>query len=170
MQPKFIIIFGSSRSDGHTRKAVDLAFQDINYEFIDLSELNISEFDYEGRNYEDDFLPLMKKIQTYNHIILATPIYWYMPSSRMKIFLDRWSDILKPPFKHMGKSLQDKKIYVVSSNGTEASSCFEEQFELICKYMNMQYMGCYNYHSGEDKQQLSDSKQSLISFRKKISS
>ena len=170
MQPKFIVIFGSSRSNGHTKKAVDLAFNGIDHEFVDLSELNISEFDYKGRNHEDDFLPLMQKLQTYDHIVLATPIYWYGPSSRMKIFLDRWSDILKWPLKDIGKSLKGKKIYVVSSNGTEASRCFEEQFELICEYMNMQYRGCYNYHSGNNKQQLLDSEQSLISFREKISS
>ncbi len=170
MQSKFIVIFGSSRSNGHTKKAFDLAFDGIDHEFVDLSELNISEFDYKERNREDDFLPLMKKLQTYDHIVLATPIYWYAPSGRMKIFLDRWSDILKWPLKDIGKSLKNKKIYVVSSNGTEASKCFEEQFELICEYMNMQYMGCYNYHSGNNKQQLLDSEQSLISFRKKISS
>ena len=66
--------------------------------------------------------------------------------------------------------MRGKKIYVVSSNGTAASPTFEKQFELICEYMSMEYIGCTNYHSGDDKQQLSDSEQSLIAFRKKISS
>lgn len=170
MQSKYVVIFGSSRSDGHTRKAVDIAFENIDHEFIDLSLFSISQFDYEARNYGDDFLPLIKKIQTYDHIVFATPIYWYGPSSKLKIFLDRFSDLLKDPLKDMGRSLRGKKIYVVSSNRTSASPTFEKQFELICEYMSMEYIGCYNYHSGEDRQQLSDSEQSLISFRKKISS
>lgn len=170
MHPKYIVIFGSSRSSGYTKKAVDLAFEGIDHEFIDLSQFSISEFDYEGRNHNDDFLPVIRRIQPYDHIVFATPIYWYGPSSKLKIFLDRFSDLLKDPFKDLGRSLRGKKIYVVSSNGTAASQTFEKQFELISKYMGMKYIGCYNHHSGEDKQQLSDSIKSLISFREKISS
>lgn len=170
MQSKYVVIFGSSRINGYTKKAVDLAFEEIDHEFIDLSQFSISEFDYEARNHNDDFLPIIKRIQAYDHIVFATPIYWYGPSSKLKIFLDRFSDLLKDPLKDIGRSLRGKKIYVVSSNGTAASTTFEKQFELISKYMGMEYIGCYNHHSGEDKQQLSDSLQSLISFRKKISS
>ena len=47
MQSKYIIIFGSSRSNGHTRKAVDIAFENVDHEFIDLEHFSISEFDYE---------------------------------------------------------------------------------------------------------------------------
>ena len=170
MQSKYIIIFGSSRSNGHTRKAVDIAFENVDHEFLDLQHFSISEFDYEARNHDDDFLSVIEKMRAYDHIVFATPIYWYGPSSKLKIFLDRFSDLLKDPLKDIGRSLRGKKIYVVSSNGTSASPTFEKQFELICEYMSMEYMGCYNYHSGEDKQQLSDSEQSLIAFRKKISS
>ncbi len=169
MQSKFIIIFGSSRSNGHTRKAVDLAFEGIDHEFVDLSKLSISQFDYESKNEDDDFLFLAKKMQTYDHIVFATPIYWYGPSTTMKIFIDRFSDVLREPWKYIGKSFKGKNVYVVSSNGVSPSRCFEEQFELTCDYMDMHYVSCYNYHSGEDKQQLHDSNQSLISFREKIS-
>ncbi len=168
MKPKYIIIFGSSRSDGFTRKAVELAFKNISYEFIDLSKLSISEFDYSKKNKNDDFIPLIKKIQTYEHIVFASPIYWHGPSSRLKIFIDRLSDLLVYPLKNIGKSMVGKNIYIVSSNGTYACKIFENQFKLICNYLKMNYVKCYHYHSGKNQKQLNYSIKSLSEFRKKI--
>ena len=124
MKSKYIVIFGGSRSNGHTKKAVDLAFEDINHEFIDLSHYSISQFDYESKNHGDDFLPLIKKILTYDHIVFATPVYWYSTSSKLKVFLDRFSDLLKNPLKDLGRSFRGKKIHIVSSNGTSSSLIF----------------------------------------------
>lgn len=90
------------------------------------------------------------------------------PSTRMKIFLDRWSDVVKEPHKKIGKALRGKRVFVISSNGVSPSKCFEEMFEQTCEYLSMRYMGCYNYHSGDDKQQILQSKHNLIKFRKKI--
>jgi len=165
---KSIIIFGSARSNGHTKKAVDLALLRHKHKFVDLSSLVIEPFDYEQNNHNDDFIPLMKNILEYEQIFLATPIYWYAPSTRMKIFLDRWSDVIKEPHKKIGKALRGKRVFVISSNGVSPSKCFEEMFEQTCEYLSMRYMGCYNYHSGDDKQQILQSKQNLIKFRQKI--
>ena len=165
---KSIVIFGSARSNGYTRKAVDLVLFRHEHKFIDLSSLVIEPFDYEQNNLDDDFISLMKNILEYDQIFLATPIYWYAPSTRMKIFLDRWSDIVKEPHKKIGKALGGKRVFVISSNGVSSSKCFEEIFEQTCEYLSMQYMGCYNYHSGNDKQQILQSKQNLIEFRQKI--
>ena len=165
---KSVIIFGSARSNGHTRKAVDLALLGHEHKFVDLSNLVIEPFDYEQNNLDDDFIPLMKNILEYDQIFLATPIYWYAPSTRMKIFLDRWSDVIKEPHKKIGKALRGKRVFVISSNGVSPSKCFEEIFEQTCEYLRMRYMGCYNYHSGDDKQQILQSKQNLIKFRQKI--
>lgn len=165
---KSIVIFGSARSNGHTKKAVDVALLGYEYKFVDLSSLVIKPFDYKQNNHNDDFIPLMKNILEYEKIFLATPIYWYAPSTRMKIFLDRWSDVVKEPHKKIGKALCDKRVFVISSNGVSPSKCFEEIFEQTCEYLSMQYMGCYNYHSGDNREQLLHSRQELIKFRKKI--
>ncbi len=165
---EIITVFGSARSNGHTKKALDLILSDDEHKFIDLSKLKINPFDYENNNGDDDFIPLMHEILKHDKLVLATPIYWYGPSTMMKVFIDRWSNLMMEPYKNIGKSLKDKKLFVISSNGVSASRCFEEVFEQICGYLNMQYIGCYNYHSGNDKEQILQSEKELIAFRKKI--
>jgi multimeric flavodoxin WrbA len=167
---KSVVIFGSARSNGNTGKALDLALTDYDFQFIDLSKFIIHPFDYDGYNSEDDFISLMNNILEYDRIFFTTPIYWYGPSTIMKIFLDRWSDILKEPYKKIGKAFVGKEVFIISSNGVSPSECFEDMFKQICQYMNMQYVGCYNYHSGSDEQQILQSKHSLIKFREKIAS
>jgi multimeric flavodoxin WrbA len=165
---KIITIFGSARSDGHTKKAVDLALSGVQHKFIDLSELKINQFDYLKDNSNDDFIPLMQEILEHDKLILATPIYWYSASTIMKIFIDRWSNILGGKYKYIGKKLKEKELFVISSNGVSSSRCFEEMFEQTCDYLDMKYMGCYNYHSGKDEVQILQSQQELLEFRKKI--
>jgi len=89
-----IIIFGSSRSFGNTRRVVNDIIAQSNIELVDLNTLDITPYDYEHRNKSDDFIPLIERIVTYDKIIIATPVYWYSMSTQVKIFLDRFSDIL----------------------------------------------------------------------------
>lgn len=51
-----IIIFGSSRSFGKTREAVQTIIGDNNIPIVDLATLDISIYDYEHRNQNDDFI------------------------------------------------------------------------------------------------------------------
>ena len=106
---KPIIIFGSSKSEGNTQKAIEKVLKGKDSTFINLKDLNISDFDYEYKNKTDDFLPLAKKMTEANPIILATPVYWYGPSSIMKIFIDRISDLLAYE-KDIGRQLRGKDL------------------------------------------------------------
>ena len=81
-----IIIVGSSRSSGNTRKAVDLIIGNSSIPIIDLKTLNKSIYDYEHQNKNDDFLPLIEGIMGQDLLVLATPVYWYTMSATMKIF------------------------------------------------------------------------------------
>ncbi|MEK7257734.1 MAG: NAD(P)H-dependent oxidoreductase, partial [Bacteroidota bacterium] len=57
-----VIIFGSSRSDGNTRKIVDFLVSHAQFDLIDLNDYAISYYDYQHKNSADDFIPLMEKI------------------------------------------------------------------------------------------------------------
>ena len=75
------------------------------FDFLDLQSLQFTDYDYQSRNSDDDFLPTVKNIvNTYEHIILATPVYWYTMSAIMKRFLDRISDCLRTE-KDTGRKL-----------------------------------------------------------------
>lgn len=144
---KSIVIFGSARNNGETKKAVDLIIRkDI--PLVNLNHLNITPFDYEHRNKDDDFIPNMEKILNYDLLIIATPVYWYQVSAQHKIFFDRISDLLTIR-KDLGRKLRGKKMFVIASFGTSYPGSFEETFSLICSYLGIQYLGTSFIYSGE---------------------
>lgn len=144
-----IIIFGSSRSDGHTLKAIKTVIQDTPIPIVDLRDLNIAQYDYTYANAKDDFIPLAEKMVRYNPIILATPVYWYSMSASLKTFIDRWSDLLDIR-KDIGRRLAGKDLYVISSYGESIPRGFEDAFSQTCEYLDMQYRGCYYFYSGDN--------------------
>jgi len=140
-----IIIFGSSRSFGETREAIETIIVDNKIPLIDLLTLNISMYDYEHRNKNDDFIPLIERVIEHDLIILATPVYWYSVSTPMKIFIDRITDLLEIR-KDLGRKLYGKKIFVIANSGGALPADFEDPIKLLCEYMDMQYVGCsYTY-------------------------
>jgi multimeric flavodoxin WrbA len=147
--PNPLIIFGSSRSDGHTFKAIQAVIEEKPIPILDLRNLSISHYDYNYENSKDDFIAVAEKMVQYDPIILATPVYWYTMSAIMKTFIDRWSDLLAIR-KDLGKKLKDKSLYVITSYGTTIPRGFEEAFAQTCEYMNMRYKSCYYYYSGDN--------------------
>ena len=116
MENKKVIILGSSRKNGNTTKIVDEISKEHGIEVINLSDFNISYYDYESKNREDDFFPLIKGIiENYDTLIFATPIYWYNMSGIMKVFFDRFSDLIRIE-KETGRKLRGKKIGVISNS------------------------------------------------------
>lgn len=56
-----IVIFGSSRSDGNTLNVIKSVIKVHSAPIIDLRNLNISHYDYNYDNKQDDFLMLAEK-------------------------------------------------------------------------------------------------------------
>lgn len=139
---KGVIILGSSRSDGNTRKIVDLLMNQVNFDLIDLKEKNIAPFDYKFNNQADDFIPLISEIiEKYDFILFATPVYWYSMSGLMKNFFDRISDCLKIE-KEIGRKLRGMSMAAVSCGyDKETLSGFHEPFEQSANYLGMNYKG-----------------------------
>jgi hypothetical protein len=70
---KGIIILGSANSNGETQKVVSFVANKLSYPIVDLKTKNISEFDYQFKNRDDDFHPLIQEIvNNYKIIIFAT--------------------------------------------------------------------------------------------------
>lgn len=142
-----IIIFGSSRSHGNTRKAVNEIIGKSCVELVDLNTLNISPYDYEHHNQSDDFIPLIEQLVAYEKIVIATPVYWYTMSAQIKIFLDRFSDLLTIR-KDLGRKLRGKKLFVIASFNTSYPKGFEDTFEQTSEYLGMTYLGTSFIYSG----------------------
>jgi multimeric flavodoxin WrbA len=143
---KGIIIQGSSKSDGNTSKIVEMLNEQLNYDVLDLTLLNIAPFDYDFKNKNDDFLPTLKNIVSqYNMILFATPVYWYAMSGIMKNFFDRITDCLQLE-KATGRKLRGMSMAALScgSDATEAEGFFVP-FKASAGYLGMNYLG--NIHT-----------------------
>ena len=138
---KGIIILGSANSNGETRKVVSFVANKLSYPIVDLKTKNISEFDYEFKNRDDDFHPLIQEIvNNYKIIIFATPVYWYSMSGIMKTFFDRISDCLKIE-KETGRKLRGLDIAVISCGSDKIlKNGFHMPFIETAKYLGMNYV------------------------------
>jgi len=139
---KIAVILGTSKTDGNTRALVDEFVAKYPSDIFDLSQFEISFFDYSHRNKVDDFLPLMEKLVTYDHLVFATPIYWYSMSAQLKVFFDRFSDLLTIE-KGLGRNLKGKSISVLSTGyDLDCPDCFVQPFELTGQYLGLTFKGC----------------------------
>lgn len=148
---KAVIIIGSSRKNGNTTTIVDAIAKQYNVEVVNLSDYEFSYYDYESKNRNDDFLPLVKNIiEKYDTLIFATPIYWYSMSGIMKVFFDRLSDLIRIE-KDWGRKLRGKNMAVVSNSHdfeNELDYNFYLPFQKSAEYLGMNYLG--NKHFNAD--------------------
>ncbi|HHF3044372.1 TPA: flavodoxin family protein [Vibrio diabolicus] len=136
------VILGTSKSDGNTRKLADSFVEQSGAKLFDLSNFNVSFYDYSHENENDDFLPIIHELLSFDHLVFASPVYWYSMSAQLKVFFDRLSDLLTIE-KELGRRLKGKSISVLSTGyNLELPDCFVQPFELTAKYMQLEFKGC----------------------------
>jgi uncharacterized cupin superfamily protein/RimJ/RimL family protein N-acetyltransferase len=150
MVDKPLIIFGSARSDGNTRKAVDLVFPERDrVTFCDLNDFAIQPYSYSAEP-KDDFLKVIELVISRQTIVFATPVYWYAMSTTLKIFFDRLTDLITRQ-KQLGRSLTGKRVFLIAS-GTDPKlpPGFEVPFQKTSDYFSMKYSaGIYFEFNGD---------------------
>ncbi len=160
---KKVIILGSSRNNGETKKVVSELIRISNWDLIDLTDYHITHFDYEHLNQDDDFLELIKKItKSYDVLIFATPVYWYSMSGIMKVFFDRITDLLRIE-KDTGRALRGKHMAVISSsNGDNLKDAFWLPFKKSAEYLGMNYLtDLHTYQGNFEKDKIAEFKESI---------
>ncbi len=164
MSKRGIIIQGSSRVNGNTNKIVTFIKEKTGFDSINLVSKNISAFDYDKKNENDDYAPLMEDlVNNYDLIVFATPIYWYAMSGIMKNFFDRLVDILNDE-KKLGRRLKGKSMTMIScGSGPEIKEGFSMPFVESANYLGMHYIG--DVHTWLEDELISEEVQKeLISF------
>ena len=127
-----VIIQASARSHGDTNTIVNELNKHNNFDVIDLKTKKIGHFEYDFKNADDDFLPLMEEIiSKYDTIVFATPVYWYNMSSILKAFFDRLSDLLH--YKNMAM--------ISNNNYDDIKEGFSMPFRESANYLGMTYLG-----------------------------
>ena len=151
---RIAIITGSARNDGSTRLMVDAftARCGGSVEKIDLARLHIDPFDYDRLDGRDDFLPVVETMTRSEHIVFATPVYWYAMSGGMKTFFDRLTDLLLVPANRpLGRALAGRKVWLLAT-GTEERlpPGFTEPFARTAAYFGMEWRDCAYCRSAGD--------------------
>ena len=138
-----IALFASARRYGNTGKLIDWIAGELDIKVIDLSEKDISPYDYDHKNIGDDFIPLVNELLNYEKIIFVTPIYWYGASAQMKVFIDRTSDLLDvESLKDIGRKLRSKTAYIAcTSVNSDADNSFLNALKDTFTYLGMDYGG-----------------------------
>jgi len=151
---KYLIVQGSSRTDGNTAQIADILAKKLEADIIHLKELDIHPYSYDHEHADDDFLPTMCKLVTYDVVIFATPVYWYTMSGRMKNFFDRITDCLKTD-KETGRQLRGMHMAAIScgSDHHEVEGFFVP-FRESAGYLGMHYLGdIHTWVEGDDLHQ-----------------
>jgi multimeric flavodoxin WrbA len=165
---KPLVILGSARPDGETRRAVDLAFPSGTAELAILQNFAIGGYDYQHFNAADAFGGIARQMARAEKIIFATPVYWYAMSAPMKIFFDRLTDLTEN-LKQQGKALAGKPVWVIAT-GTEEllPEGFEVPFARTAGYFSMAYRGCAYLYTGADPIRRADTKAALVRFGESV--
>jgi multimeric flavodoxin WrbA len=145
-----LVILGSARSDGETRRAVDVAFPRDGAQLMILPDFAIGGYAYDHLNAEDAFGPIADAMVAADKIVFATPVYWYAMSAPLKIFFDRLSDLTENR-KAQGKALAGKSLWLIATGtDTELPQGFEVPFARTAEYFGMIYRGCAYLFTGKD--------------------
>lgn len=139
-----LAILGSSRGDGHTAQVLAAVTADLPAETLDLGDYHLEHYRYEAEKPVDDFPQISEKLGSAKLILLATPVYWYSMSGRMKVFFDRLTDLVTVE-KKLGRSLAGKRLAsVTTSSEPQLPEGFIVPFRESCAYLDMSYLG--NFH------------------------
>lgn len=163
-----VILQASANSWGNTHKTVAYLNKDNLFDVVDLKTKNIGFYDYEFKNNADDFLPLITNIvENYDTIVFATPVYWYAMSGILKVFFDRFTDVLN--FKsELGFKLRDKNMAMLSNSlKNDRNIGFEIPFIKTANYLKMHYLGDVHAWFTNDEIAL-DAKNKINIFRKNL--
>lgn len=133
---KTIVIFGnSSRPDGSRILADEVARE------FGLKVLDLADYEINNREISDPLIEVVEHVIHADTVIFATPVYCYSMSARMKLFMDRLTDLARMDGEL--KTMLRGKRGLLLCTGTElvAPRYFEETFSLLLAYLGIEYSG-----------------------------
>lgn len=138
-----IAILGSARKDSNTSVILQRLIAGYACDIVDLRTCSVAAYNYE-HNYpsHDQFLSVIHQIIRAPVTIIATPVYWYSYSTPMKVFIDRFSDLLGVD-KELGRQLRGRCFALVSSSAEPfPDKTLVEAFSRFCDYLGITFVGC----------------------------
>ena len=144
-------ILKSSESKGHLTEKLYL----YDYDIMPCIDCRRCKKESSTCALKDDMPKIYARLPDADIIIFGTPVYWYGPSAKMKLLIDR----LRPFID--SKRLKDKRGIVVapSEEGKDCCGPLMEMFRMSFSYLGMEFSGCVlakAYERGEVKGNLDE--------------
>ncbi|MBX0288873.1 NAD(P)H-dependent oxidoreductase [Hymenobacter sp. HSC-4F20] len=138
-----LVILGSARSDGNTRRLVSQVLTEVPHQLLDLQKLPVAAYRYTQDYAPDDaFLSIVEQMQRHSVLVFATPVYWYSMSGILKDFFDRLTDLTEEPHKRLGRGLSGKHVFLLAvGSDPELPEGFEVPFRRTAEYFKMTFEG-----------------------------
>ena len=86
---------------------------------------------------KDGMQTLYPKLEEADVIIFGTPLYWYGPSAKMKLLIDR----LRPFIESKGLKAEKAVLAIPSEEGAEACNLATSMFALSFEYLGIEMAG-----------------------------
>lgn len=148
---KLAVIHGSTRANGNTEYLTYRAVPKSEATHIYLRDYHIQPIideRHEENGFQDvydDHTKVIDLMLEHDVLVFSTPIYWYSMSGAMKVFIDRWSQIMRDPnYTHFREELGKKKAYLVAVGGDNPhikGLPLIQQFKYICDFYGMSFEG-----------------------------
>ena len=147
-----IAILGSARkSKSNTATILKRLVAGTQCDIVDLKVCSIAPYNY-AHVYPDtdEFAAVVHQIVYAPVTIIATPVYWYSYSTPVKIFIDRFSDLLGP-HKELGRQLKGRHFALVTSSADPLpDKTLVEAYSRFCEYFEINYLGCAHAQNDGD--------------------
>lgn len=126
---KILTVHGSPDKEGNSSTLLNACIEGIKQNpDTEVDAINIYDYTVEAvwKDYfgdvmkkqtdkaKDDMPVLKEKMLSADIILLASPVYWYQLSGKLKLFVDRWTDFINPDFS---TQLKGKGLALLSTHG-----------------------------------------------------
>lgn len=165
---KVLILMGSPRLHGNTAELCkyfmeELQEQEAEIKYIELEKKTINPCrecyvcqDVAGKygcTQKDDMEQIATEILWADLIVLATPIFSWYCTAKMKALLDRHYGFNKYYGKAEGCLWEGKKVAIIATHGYEgdyATEPFETGIKRLCIHSNLKYVGMYSVQDSDN--------------------
>ena len=165
---KILILMGSPRLHGNTAELCkhfieELKTQNTEVQYIELENMIINpckecyvcqdKADVYGCAQKDDMTKIAEKILWSDTVILATPIFAWYCTTKMKAVLDRHYGFNKYYGSAEGCLWEGKRVGIIATHGYDgvyATDPFEVGVKRLCIHSNLKYIGMYSVQDNDN--------------------
>lgn len=165
---KVLILMGSPRLCGNTAELCkyfmdELRLQKAEVKYIELEKMNVNPCrecyacqdvsDEYGCAQKDDMSEIAKQILWADLIVLATPIFSWYCTAKMKALLDRHYGFNKYYGSAEGCLWEGKRVCIIATHGYDgdyATEPFETGVKRLCVHSNLRYVGMYSVQDNDN--------------------